>query len=697
MKVIIAEKPSVAREIARIVGATEKQNGYIQGSGYAVTWALGHLVGLALPEAYGIKGFNRENLPILPKVFTLIPRQVREGKLYKIDSGVAAQLKVIEELFNRCERIIVCTDAGREGELIFRYIYEYLGCAKPFDRLWISSLTEKAIREGFAKLKCGAEYDNLYYAARARSEADWLVGLNSTQAISIAAGRGTYSLGRVQTPTLAMVCSRYLENKRFTPQPYWQMNLCVGEGDAIIRIPSKDKWFDKQQAEELFQQIKATERATVEKMERKETHEEPPLLYDLITLQKEANTKHGFSADQTLSIAQHLYESAYITYPRTGSRYISEDVYNELPQLIAVLRHHPMLGSYAKGLSEFNRRSVDDKKVTDHHALLITENSPKELKAEEQIIYTMIAARMLESFSPKCVKDVTTITAICADVPFVLEGSIIKKQGWRKVLCEKQSKENEENEVVIPNLQEGEILSVRALSMTESMTKPKPLHTEASLLGAMETAGKELEDEELKYAMKDCGIGTPATRAAIIETLFNREYMVRQKKSLIPTEKGLAIYGIVKDMKIADVRMTGQWEAALAKIENGDMRDCDFKQGIEVYTSQVVKELLSSKVLYPGMSNQLSCPRCSIGKMAFYPKVVKCDNQDCELPLFRTIAGKSLSDSQLTELITNGETGVIKGFSSKAGKPFDASLSLDAEFKVCFEFPKNKKSSKRRR
>ena len=233
--------------------------------------------------------------------------------------------------------------------------------------------------------------------------------------------------------------------------------------------------------------------------------------------------------------------------------------------------------------------------------------------------------------------------------------------------------------------------------MTESMTKPKPLHTEASLLGAMETAGKELEDEELKYAMKDCGIGTPATRAAIIETLFNREYMVRQKKSLIPTEKGLAIYGIVKDMKIADVQMTGQWEAELAKIENGDMRDCDFKQGIEVYTSQVVKELLSSKVLYPGMSNQLSCPRCSIGKMAFYPKVVKCDNQDCELPLFRTIAGKSLSDSQLTELITNGETGVIKGFSSKAGKPFDASLSLDAEFKVCFEFPKNKKSSKRRR
>lgn len=671
MKVIIAEKPSVAREIARIIGATEKQNGYMQGGGYAVTWALGHLIGLALPEAYGIKGFNRENLPILPKVFTLIPRQVREGKVYKVNAGVAAQLKVIQELFNRCERIIVCTDAGREGELIFRFIYEYLGCAKPFDRLWISSLTEKAIREGFAKLKCGAEYDNLYYAARARSEADWLVGLNSTQAISIAAGRGIYSLGRVQTPTLTMVCARYLENKRFSPQPYWQMNLCVGGEDTIIRIPSKDKWFDKRQADELFQRIKNSEIATVEKVERKETNEEPPLLYDLTTLQKEANTKHGFSADMTLSIAQKLYESAYITYPRTGSRYISEDVYTELPQLIASLRHHPLLGGYAKNVSELNRRSVDYKKVTDHHALLITENKPKELKAEEQIIYTMIATRMLEAFSPKCVKDITTLTAICADVLFVLKGSVIKKQGWRGVPAERGDKEIEQNakeetEVIIPNLQEGEKLSVRALSMTESMTKPKPLHTEASLLGAMETAGKELEDEELKYAMKDCGIGTPATRAAIIETLFAREYMVRQKKSLVPTEKGLAIYGIVKDMKIADVQMTGQWEAALAKIENGDMRDCDFKQGIEVYTAQVVKELLSSKVLYPGMSNQVSCPRCSIGNMAFYQKVVKCDNPDCELPLFRTIAGKTLSDSQLTELIINGETGVIKGFSSKA-------------------------------
>lgn len=695
MKVIIAEKPSVGREIARVLGVTNKKEGYIEGNGYAVTWAFGHLVGLAMPDAYGVRGFNRESLPILPPVFTIIPRQVREGKTYKADPGALAQLKVIEQLFRRCDGIIVCTDSGREGELIFRYIYEYLSITKPFDRLWISSLTEKAIREGFSKLKCGAEYDNLYYAARARSEADWLVGINATQAVSIAAGRGTYSLGRVQTPTLAMVCSRFIENKQFKPQPFWQMSLVASEGSEVIRLNSADKWFDKPQAEVVFNKVRAAEQALIEKVERKETTQEPPLLYDLTTLQKEANTKHGFSADTTLSIAQKLYESTYITYPRTGSRYISDDVYAEIPTLVAKLSSHPTLGVYAKEMEHFNRRSVDDKKVTDHHALLITENRPKELNDDEATIYNMVAARMLEAFSDKCVKDVTTVTVNCADTRFILKGSIITQQGWRGVLGEKE--EEEDTEVTISDWHEGDMLQVGGCSLSEGQTKPKPLHTESSLLASMESCGKNLESEELKDAMRDCGIGTPATRASIIETLFAREYMVRQKKSLVPTEKGLAIYGIVKDMKIADVEMTGQWESALAKIESGKMKDATFRKGIEVYATQITTELLASKVLYPGMRQEVCCPKCRDGNMMFFSKVVKCNNASCELPIFRTIAGKSLTDGQITELITNSETGVIKGFTSKAGKSFDASLTFDDEFKVAFVFPEKKKSKKSRR
>lgn len=440
MKVIIAEKPSVAREIARVVRATNKKNGYIEGGGYAITWALGHLITAAMPEAYGIKGFRKENLPILPPVFTLIPRQIKEGKGYKADAAAVAQLKIIEKLFRACEGIIVATDAGREGELIFRFIYEYLGIAKPFDRLWISSLTDKAIKEGLARLQSGVAYDNLYYAARARSEADWLVGINATQAISIAAGRGTYSLGRVQTPTLCMVCSRFLENKKFEPQPFWQLSLAVKEGDESFRFSSADRWFDKTEATALYEKLKQAHYATVETVMRKETKQEPPLLYDLTTLQKEANSRFGYSAEQTLSLAQKLYEKAYITYPRTGSRHIPEDVFAEIPTLIAFLHAHPVWGVYARQLTELNAHSVDGKKVTDHHALLITGKKPIDMFGEEAVIYDMIAGRVLEAFSARCVKDVSTVTAVCEDVKFILKGEIIKEEGWRAVLKNSRKK-----------------------------------------------------------------------------------------------------------------------------------------------------------------------------------------------------------------------------------------------------------------
>ena len=333
MKTIIVEKPSVAHEIARIVKATKKENGYYTGNGYNVTWAFGHLVQPALPDGYGIKGFHRDNLPIIPPVFQLVPRQVKTDKGYKPDGNVAAQIKLNGSLFRKSERIIVATDAGREGELIFRYLYEYIGCATPFDRLWISSLTDKAIREGLERLESGNKYDNLYYAAKARSEADWLVGINATQAITLAAGRGTYSLGRVQTPALAMVCRRFWENKRFTPEDVFQAHFSTpgNEADTVVKLSSAEKWKEKAAATAAYRSLKEQGAATVTKVERKETVQETPLLYDLTTLQKEANTKHGFSADKTLTIAQKLYEAKLVTYPRTGSRYIPEDVFAEIP------------------------------------------------------------------------------------------------------------------------------------------------------------------------------------------------------------------------------------------------------------------------------------------------------------------------------------------------------------------------------
>jgi DNA topoisomerase-3 len=308
---ILAEKPSVAREIAAIVGANKKEDGFIHGNNYMVTWALGHLVQLAMPEDYGFKGFIRENLPIIPETFILKPRQIKDGKEYKPDSGALKQLKIIKHVFNSCDRIIVSTDAGREGCLIFRYIYMYLDCKKPFDRLWISSLTEKAIKDGLQNLKPGSDYDNLYYAAKARSNADWEVGVNASQALSIAAGRGIFSLGRVQTPTLAMICRRYSENKNFTPVPFWQIRVQTEKVNIPFSLTSREKYDSRDTASAIFQKLQGNS-MQVQSVENKDVNQEPPRLYDLTTLQKEANGKHGFSADKTLSIAQKLYESNYV-------------------------------------------------------------------------------------------------------------------------------------------------------------------------------------------------------------------------------------------------------------------------------------------------------------------------------------------------------------------------------------------------
>ena len=691
MITILAEKPSVAREIARIVGAMKKEEGYFTGNGYHVTWALGHLVQLALPDGYGIRGFRRDSLPVIPERFELVPRQVKTDKGYKADAAAVKQIKVITKLWNESDSIIVATDCAREGELIFRYLYAYTGCTLPFQRLWISSLTDAAIRKGLKELKDGHEYDNLYQAAKARSEADWLVGINGTQALTVAAGRGTYSVGRVQTPTLAMVCKRFWENKRFTPEPVHQLHFTVPSVSAseVVKFASVEKWKDKEEAAALYNKVKAQMAATVVKTEKKEKVENPPLLYDLTTLQKEANTKHGFTAEQTLDLVQKLYEAKLVTYPRTSSRYIPEDVFAEVPLLFDRLAGHSSFAEKIADMGELNRRSVDASKVTDHHALLVTPNRPLALYKNEQLIYDMIVGRMIEAFSPECVKDTTTVRAECEGVAFETKGCIVRKAGWRSVYGE------DREDTVLPDWKEGDTLSMNGCTMSSGMTRPKPLHTESTLLAAMETAGREgMEDEEARQALKDCGIGTPATRAAIIETLLRREYMVRVKKSLMPTEKGLALYSIVKGMDIADVEMTGRWESELAEIEKGRTPHEAFLHDIEGYTRKITTELLACDKIFGHKASGCACPKCGTGTMQFYGKVVRCDNPDCALPVFRQIAGRTLTDTEMTDLLAKGRTGVLSGFKSKQGKPFSAAVAFDADFNTKFIFPEAKGTRK---
>ena len=689
---IIAEKPSVARDIARIVGATTKQDGYMEGCGYVVTWAMGHLIALAMPETYGFSAYKAEDLPIRPNPFQLVVRQVRKDKEYVSDPAALKQLKVIRSCFDKADRIIVATDAGREGELIFRYIYQHLGCRKPFDRLWISSLTDKAIREGLSNLKPGIHYDNLYHSAKARSEADWLMGINASRALSIAR-KGGYSLGRVQTPTLAMVCRRYIENRDFSSVPYWKLSvLTEKEGLSIKAVSCKD-YENEALAQTALAALRSQSQLTVETVTRKVTHTAPPLLYDLTALQKDANRRHGFSADKTLSIAQSLYEKKITTYPRTGSRYISEDVFEEVPVL---LRKIGMPLS-----NPLNRHSVDNAKITDHHAIIPTGETPSGLSTDETTVYQMVVNRFVESFSSNSEEERMQVRFTDGTNTFTWKACRQISLGWKAVQKDKatevEKKEDSDEQILssLPNLTEGEYLPILNVEITEHKTKPKPLYTEATLLSAMENAGKEVEDAESKKAMAECGIGTPATRANIIETLILRDYIRRDKKSIIPTEKSLAVYEIVKDKKIANAEMTGSWELALAAIEAGKMPSERFSQGINSYVATICEELLSlssEQKFYP----VYRCPKCGQQSVGIYAKVAKCRHETCGFHVFREVCGIHLSEDNIRDLIGSGRTPILKGLTSKAGKKFNARLVLGEDYTTSFEF-ENKKGKQRGR
>ena len=689
---IIAEKPSVARDIARIVGATTKQDGYLEGCGYVVTWAMGHLIALAMPETYGFSAYKREDLPIRPNPFLLVVRQVRKDKEYVSDPAALKQLKVIHSCFDKADRIIVATDAGREGELIFRYIYQYLDCKKTFERLWISSLTDKAIREGLSNLKPGNCYDNLYHSAKARSEADWLVGINASRALSIVR-KGGYSLGRVQTPTLAMVCRRYIENRDFSSVPYWKLSvLTEKEGLSIKAVSCKD-YENEALAQTALATLRSQSQLTVESVVRKVAGTPPPLLYDLTALQKDANRRHGFSADKTLSIAQSLYEKKITTYPRTGSRYISEDVFEEVPALLR------KIGETLP--TPLNRHSVNNTKITDHHAIIPTGETPLGLSADETTIYQMVVNRFIEAFSPDSEEERMLVRFTDGTNTFTWKAYRQISLGWKAVQkgkeVEAEKKEDSDEQILssLPNLTEGEVLPLVNTEITEHKTKPKPLYTEATLLSAMENAGKEVEDAESKKAMAECGIGTPATRANIIETLILRDYIRRDKKAIIPTEKGLAVYEIVKDKKIANAEMTGAWELALAAIEAGKMPADKFSQGINSYVGTICEELLSlssEQKSYP----VYRCPKCGQQSVGIYAKVAKCRHETCGFYVFREVCGIHLSEDNIRELISSRRTPILKGLTSKAGKKFNARLVLGEDYTTSFEF-ENKKGKQRGR
>ena len=689
---IIAEKPSVARNIARIVGANSKQDGYMEGNGYLVTWAMGHLIALAMPETYGFSAYKAEDLPIRPNPFQLVVRQARRDKEYVSDPAALKQLKVIRSCFDKADRIIVATDAGREGELIFRYIYQYLDCKKTFERLWISSLTDKAIREGLSNLKPGNCYDNLYHSAKARSEADWLVGINASRALSIAR-KGGYSLGRVQTPTLAMVCRRYIENRDFSSVPYWKLSVHTEKESLSLKAIGSEDYESEALAQTVLTALRSQSRLTVESVTRKVGSTPPPLLYDLTALQKEANRRHGFSADKTLSIAQSLYEKKITTYPRTGSRYISEDVFEEVPALLRKIRETL--------LTPLNRHSVDNTKVTDHHAIIPTGETPSGLSTDEITIYQMVVNRFIEAFSPDSEEERMQVRFTNGTNTFTWKACRQISLGWKVVQkgkeAEADKKEDSDEHILssLPNLTEGEVLSLVNADITEHKTKPKPLYTEATLLSAMENAGKEVEDAESKKAMAECGIGTPATRANIIETLILRDYIRREKKSIIPTEKGLAVYEIVKDKKIANAEMTGSWELALAAIEAGKMPSDKFSQGINSYVGTICEELLSlssEQKSYP----VYRCPKCGQQSVGIYAKVAKCRHETCGFHVFRDVCGILLSEDHIRDLISSGRTPILKGLTSKAGKKFNARLVLGEDYTTSFEF-ENKKGKQRGR
>ncbi|MBQ6648731.1 MAG: DNA topoisomerase 3 [Muribaculaceae bacterium] len=591
MKVCVTEKPSVARDIARLIGASDRHEGYFEGNGYQVTWTFGHLCCLKEPNDYNDnwKHWSLAALPMIPQRFGI--------KLIE-DDGIKKQFKVIETLIAGAEEVINCGDAGQEGELIQRWVYQKARCDKPVKRLWISSLTDESIREGFQQLKDASDFDNLYFAGLSRAIGDWILGMNATRLYTLKY-RGSYSrnvlsIGRVQTPTLALIVSRQREIENFVPEDYWEIKTKYR--DTIFNS-TKGKFKTEASASEIVESIKDFP-LTVTSVSKKKGKEAPPRLFDLTSLQVECNKKFSYSADETLRLIQSLYEKKVTTYPRVDTTYLSDDIYPKIPGILQAMKPYSILTQPLLAAAKLpkSKKVFDNSKVTDHHAIIPTNVDPASvfLTREEKFVYDLVAKRFIAAFYPDCEFSTTTVMARVNEYDFKATGKEIIKDGWRAIFAKDKvaddEKDKEEN-AIMPTFAEGES-GPHEPSLLKKTTQPPKYYTEGTLLRAMETAGKLVDDDELRDAMKENGIGRPSTRAAIIETLHKRHYIAKQRKSLVATPAGIQLIDTIKEELLKSAKLTGLWENKLRKIERGEFSAQQFINELKELVNEVVLNVL---------------------------------------------------------------------------------------------------------
>lgn len=705
MKMCIAEKPSVAKEIAAVLGATVRRNGYIEGNGYCVTWTFGHLCGLQEPNEYTEKWkfWDLSALPMIPSKFRI--------KLIE-DEGIKKQFAVIEELVSRAEMVINCGDAGQEGELIQRWVLTKAKCNVPIKRLWISSLTEEAIREGFSKLMDSKDFDTLYAAGSARAIGDWLLGMNATRAYTLKYGTGknVLSIGRVQTPTLALIVERQKAIENFKPETYWEVKTNYRGG---IFSSTQGRFTTKEEAESMIREITESD-LEITSVERKKAMEHPPKLFDLTLLQVECNKKYAFTADHTLQTIQALYEKKLTTYPRVDTNFLPNDQYAKVPGILKNLKPYEALiqpildgGKIRKSPKVFN-----DKKITDHHAIIPTGVFTYDMSPDEKRVYDLVTRRFIAVFYPDCEVANTTVMAKAGQEEFKATGKQIINPAWRVIFSNNTDKQNEDN--VLPEYTQGEH-GPHTPEIQEKETQPPKYYTEADLLRAMETAGKQVEDEELRDLMKENGIGRPSTRAGIIETLQKRRYICKDKKRLLATVTGTELIDTIQNDLLKSAELTGQWERKLRMIEEGTYQVAEFMEELKSMVNEIVHFVKHSsgktitvekepeesqeepkekkkRTKTPAEPVILKCPKCKNGDILKGKTAWGCSlyKKSCDFLIPMETSGKKLTQKQVEALVLKGETGKITGFKDSNGNLFSGKLKLDSEYRLTVEETESK-------
>ncbi len=680
MKLCIAEKPSVAKDIAEVLGAKQRMDGYYEGNGYQVTWTFGHFCTLKEPHDYDMKWkyWRLEELPVIPANFGI--------KLIEND-GVKKQFALIEKLVQNCSEVINCGDAGQEGELIQRWVLLKAKCKVPIKRLWISSLTEEAIREGFQKLKDSSDYDRLYAAGSARAIGDWLLGINATRLFTVKFGRGqsTFSIGRVQTPTLAMIVQRQKEIDSFRVDEYWELKTIYRDTEFLCQI---DRLQSAEKAEKGLDYLKQHP-FEITSFEQKEGKEGNPRLFDLTSLQVEANRKYAYTADDTLKLIQNLYEKKLTTYPRVDTTYLSEDIHPKIPAILNGMKYYSRFTAPLLDKPIPKSKSVfDDKKVTDHHAIIPTGVVPSGITPAEQHIYDLIAKRFISVFYPECKVSNTTVLGKVDKLEFKATGKQIIEPGWRVIYADeatvKDPKEAAE-ERLMPTFVEGE-KGPHSPVIHQGKTSPPKYYTEGTILRAMETAGRNVDDEELRELMKDQGIGRPSTRANILETLFRRKYIERKRKNIVATVTGIGLIDTIQNELLKSAELTGDWERKIRLIEKGEYEADVFKKELIQMVIDLTEEVIFNShhrviQIAPTIDikpepkpraprkpkeeiklEETNCPKCKSAKLMKGKAAIGCSNfANCGFKIPFELMGKVLTESQLADLVTKGKTGLIKG------------------------------------